>query len=871
MSLRNKTKTLRGIQYALSCIIALASLSSCGNFTQADKGSARGSSSLSIPGGALIYEANPVVLTGNLNLTVIDYDGILTSAAITDNIFLTKRCTYVENGSPISTLNNCFEVRNDRGVSNSELIQRNGEGWLFQTGSDEFYQVNTYYHVNRVQEIFTEALEFTRDTVHLGQLNANLPAATPYSPGTNRNFWLYSDVDPNATLQVYSRCFIEQLNAFFDPSRNEVCLGWNPTQNPNLRMAQDPSIIYHEMGHVFVKIMMNIRNQYLDGAFLERTPFESDLGSLSYDEAGSLNEGIADFFSYMVNGRDSLFEWAAGDQARPISESSHLHEGRIPTSLRYPEFLHYAADEPTNAIEDVHNSGQIVSHYLYALQESFKNQCSSLSSMTEDQRHAFASKMSIMLLTETLGEIGDMTARGSDFLSPTTSFAINPFTNLTDLFFTNLNAEEAFLWTQQVEPPNFRRFFKIFGKNIKTYISDYLCPQFTLDESERLMDDYGLLLFKHYETEGRGINQNSLPNPLINYFTVSNFGSGTSINGVNRFANNNQAVQVNEGNRINSVLISKTLIDLPTDDRAIASVADSRTNIQAFLNQLTFEGNPVNLSEGLAGPEFNNGNVRISPGEVVAVALNLVNNSNSIMGGVQILGNDWDHMQLRDPNERYVNRNDNLSNHGTEIAKWEPCQIDGWPLDTAGGVVYSPQTDYAFQTAGTCDYPTRTNKVFDEASLALATPQPQYEPDAPQPICMVQLSDDDETRWVSQDEFRENININDSECLNNSQTGGGVSLDFNPNECLIRVLPGANQATYGKIDPGLTWIETMIATTTDNRADLGANSFVLMEINKWIPPGTRFNCRFRAKFSNCQDCYNDNNNSEDFLLSLIHI
>jgi hypothetical protein len=632
-------------------------------------------------------------------------------------------------------------------------------------------------------------------------------------------------------------------------------------------MVQDPSIIYHEMGHAFVKIMMNIRNQYTSGFILEKTPFESDLGSLNYDEAGAINEGIADFFSYIVNGRDSLFEWAAKSQARPISESSALHAGRIPANLRYPEFLHYSADQPTDAIEDIHNSGQIVSHYLYNLQESFKNQCSNLSNMSASQKHAFASKMSILLLTESLGEIGDMTARGSDFLNPSTNFQSTPAANLSSIFFTNLNPEEAFLWTHQAQPANFRRFFRIFAKNIKSYISEYLCPEFTDDESEKLLDDYGLLLFKYYGVKGQGIDQNNLPNPLINYQAVSVNGSGnpTSISPLNQFSNSGFAGVVNEGNRINSVLVSKTLIDLPTDDRATATIADSRTNIQGFLNQLTFEGRPVNLSEGLAGPEYNNGNVRISPGEVVGVALNLVNNSNSTMAGIQILANDWDHMQLKDAAKKFVNRNDNLTDHAGSIAKWEPCQIEGWPLDTEGGVVYTPETVYASQTRGKCDYPTRTNKVFDEASLLLAAPRPQYEEDAPQPICMVQISDENETRWVSQDEFRSDIGLSDNECLNNSQTGGGVSLDFNPNECLIRVLPGANQATLGKIDPGKTWTETLIATTTDQTANLGANAFVLMEVNKWIPPGTRFNCRFRTKFSNCQDCYNENNSTEDFL------
>ncbi len=43
---------------------------------------------------------------------------------------------------------------------------------------------------------------------------------------------------------------------------------------------------------------------------------------------------------------------------------------------------------------------------------------------------------------------------------------------------------------------------------------------------------------------------------------------------------------------------------------------------------------------------------------------------------------------------------------------------------------------------------------------------------------------------------------------------------------------------------------------------------MIMEVNKWIPPGTKFRCRLRARFSNCSDCYNDSTNgSDDFLES----
>lgn len=49
---------------------------------------------------------------------------------------------------------------------------------------------------------------------------------------------------------------------------------------------------------------------------------------------------------------------------------------------------------------------------------------------------------------------------------------------------------------------------------------------------------------------------------------------------------------------------------------------------------------------------------------------------------------------------------------------------------------------------------------------------------------------------------------------------------------------------------------------TDN-AEFNAGNLLLMEINRWTPPGTKFRCRLRARFSNCSDCYNDVDNGND--------
>ena len=56
-------------------------------------------------------------------------------------------------------------------------------------------------------------------------------------------------------------------------------------------------------------------------------PYQSDLGSISYDEAGAINEGIADYFSYYINSRSKIGEWGLGrflKAARPLSEDDSL-------------------------------------------------------------------------------------------------------------------------------------------------------------------------------------------------------------------------------------------------------------------------------------------------------------------------------------------------------------------------------------------------------------------------------------------------------------------------------------------------------------------------------------------------------------------
>lgn len=871
MSLNGRTKIQGELIKVLCLSMVFSFILSCQDITQAQKAktSARNSSGTQ-NGQALVYKDNPVILSGNPNLQVASWSGLLELAPITSNFYLYEPCTYVDKlgDTPYTTTANCIQVKND--VAQSSLIQKTNDSWSYEVGSDEFYQVNTFYHIKKIKDRFLSSISFATDYVHR-RSSLNIPPSSPSKPQQVNSFWWSVDPGITKTLQVFSKCFLEDMNSYFDPSTFQICLGWNEDKYPSFRMAQDPTVIYHEFGHALVKIMMNARNTYVDiydFNQIKTTDFKSELGELSYDEAGALNEGIADYFSYYITERAHIGEWAMAKFSadRPMTESDALHDGRIPAKLHYPEYLQYNAVNPEDGFEDIHLAGQIVSHYLVSLTEALKNKCTFPGDVTTStEKHIRANDYTMTILSETLAEIGDMTAKGSDYFSHLSMF--NP--SLEKIFFTNLNADEAFLWSHQVTPPNFRRFFRIFAKNIKYYLSDSfkgLCPEFSVDTSEKLLDDYGLLLFKSYKDAGQGQNATgAIPLP-ISYEDYDY----TYLESSDPFIANSNHSSVNEINRKNTVLVSKQYIDLPpsSGSRASAYVFDNQTYMANYLSQLTFEGKPVAISEGLAGTKYNNGNVKISPGEIVGVSLNLVNNSNSTMAGVQILANDWDHMKLKDPTKTYVNSLRNMTNHSSDLAVWEPCQIAGWPLATEGGVVWTPAVLPAVPNQGDCEYITKTNKklnINNIGSVAVPEYETQYVPDSPQPICLVQYNDENDSKWTSQDFYRsQKLGLEDKDCLNNNPTGTGYGVDFNPNECLVRALPGANQAILGKIDPQKTWAETLAASTEDGQAKFLASTMVVLEVNKWIQPGTTFNCRFRVRYSNCQDCFNDNNTGDDY-------
>lgn len=811
-------------------VLSLLSLVACNptEITSSGQRANSGVGSSDLVNKAYIFRDSPAILKGSNYGPDVSMKSVIddsTPEFITANSLLKGDCAFLFGTGDV-TVPDCLQTYASKTAS-QQLIGRQADGsWVYPTNSSQFYQVNGQYHVQKGINTFFEKLQFAYDS--LWSVTSPFyyrPKSTPkYLPNTGL-FW-FQAITPsndnyfrNSFLSNYALCNLE-LNAQFNPAGPELCFGkWSA--HPSFFFVQDPSIIYHELGHALVAVMMNFRNGITGSPSPSYHALRSNLGGYGYDEAGSIGEGVADYYSYVMNGRTHIGEWAlkkSVNGSRPMSEDDPAHitgidvtpEGR----LSYPQFLLYDPNDPNVPFEDVHYAGQIVSHYLVALTKSLKNECA-LPPTQEGQDAATSYVM--LVLAETLSELGDLRAVGVDALGG------NP--SLTSERFTNLDEFSSYLWSHVINPPTFRRFFQVFAKNINRYISGtngFCYNMFTRDESEKLLDDYGLLLFKTYNDDGTSTKSK----------TVSYDEWGT----VSAVATPRIPTAVHEDNRRKSVLISKELLSLaPTNtetDTATYYIIDDQANMANIVQNLLFKGFPMNPSTGVASVEYNNSNIRISPGEVVAVIPNLFNGSNSTMAGVQLLATDWDHVHITDTSG--VNGN------------FKPCVVDDVTTTAQGG-----------EGALTCATTMTSYKRHTKNSSGL------FSTEAAAPVCLVQLEEGEVTRWVSQNEFRkkQGLSLQDKDCLNYGGTEHTTDFTFNPHECLVRVLPAANEAFFSKIDPQKSYVETVRNGNPDHI--FGPGNAIIMEVNKWIPPGTKFRCRFRAKFSNCSDCYTDPKDSNN--------
>ena len=709
---------------------------------------------------------NPIILSNNASLSqTVDLNRYLsTPQLIVDDYFL-------KASGPCAGLETCFEVKANAN-SNSPL-QSASKKWAYAASTTEFTQVNTYFHLNKIVNQFYQ-------TIYGGYANAwdftsnnyvtSYPQSLVETDGTINFFWL----NP---YQVYADCDIKG-NAYFDSTKDELCFG-SDSKYGQVKFAHDPTIIYHEAGHLFIHLAINLRNS------ASSTLTTQSLGHISYDEAGAIGEGLSDYFSYYVNGRSHVGEWALGrflKQSRPLSEDDAIHPQGVGTDesssrISYPNYLTYDPNLPEVPYEDIHYAGMILSHYLLAQSQDFENYCG--------LSKAKASNAVMNLVIETLMELGDATGKGTDLA----------ITGGSDNVLGRINgsASHARKWISQNNPITYRSFVQTFAKFIKNTFSNSsmnLCNggTYSQDRLEQLIDQYGLLLFRTYN------DHRNEADPL----STSKFSTA-----------------VNPANRSLSTLVKKNLIKFdPTEGAAKAYVIDNRDQISKAIAALRTRGIATDMSTQSENFEYNNGNGKISRGEVVGLVPNLYNDSNVTMGGVQVLASSFDHVAKVEISP------------GKNVRR--PCIFvdnDNWPTEAEGGT-----TDTTCQTATL--NPTSANEQVA-------------------PICFVQYNGSSSTQWITQKEFMEKMSMDSSSCLKSDE----------PESCFIRAIPGADQATFSKINPKTTWSNSLKDPQTGKAPSFKYNNVLFFEISKQIPPGTIFDCRFRVRFTNCDDCYHDPENS----------
>jgi hypothetical protein len=734
------------------------------------------------PGHGRVLTDNPFILSGNnknLSASIPLSNFILAEQNfITTGQFLEKTCQAPDASH---TTGECLEVLKD--AATSPLTQNNGT-WGYHPDNLRFLEPHGFFHLkNVIDQFLSWGQNAYGNAFTLGGPFYN--TAVPSTYFSDGGYWYDSE------LKSYMSCELVG-NAFYRSSTNTLCFGIDP-DFLGLAFAQDPTVIFHEMGHALVKIMLNSRNR-VNATVLADTSLRSEMGVLFYDEAGAINEGIADYLSFAMNQRTHMGEWALGSfyqASRPMAESDPLHVSGLSESnderLRYPHYLTYEPRFPELHIEDVHNAGMITSHFLVALTKLFQSQCS--------DNHTQSVNKVMYLLIETLAELGDLTAKGSD-VAP---YGVTDNINLT---LTNDGGENPSKdWTEYIHPVNYRRFYQVLAKHFLDIFtgSSSLCQgsAMTQDHIEELLDSYGLLLFKTFNNDGNGYNAG-----------VATGHVGTPI-------------AVNASNRINSLLLKKDKLILDPEQNATqAFVFDQQSDIQNLVASLLTSGQVTDFSTLIPSDVvYNNGNGQISPGEIVGLALNLYNDSNAPIGGAHVLANPWDHGKLESD------------------GSIKPCPING---------IGDASADSSPAVVGDCGYVTKMNGT-DEDGLG---DQAEFL----MPTCMALLQEENQTRWVFQEELMDHIGLESNQCLKGSTK---------PNECLLRVLPGADHAFYSRIEGNKTWGETVI---NNGDVEFQTHNILVMEVSPFTPPGTQFTCRFRVRFTNCDDCWHDSaQGGDDFL------
>jgi len=714
-----------------------------------------------------VLRDNPVILSGNYNLPA---DTKLGKYLLHAQDYITSNNTLVGSCQGITDINNpCYRVYQDQ--YSPPLISGDFK-WAFPAETLEFNQVHTFYHMGKLIETFQANLNTYYKLLHLdsygNQKTPSYSTSIPYSLYTELGHW-----GTLTTLQGYSNSDVED-NASFSPSDFSIHMGYL-TKYPQVKLVHDPSIIYHETGHAVINVLLNLRNTAHGN---NPDPlYESEMGYLQYDEGGAINEGLADYFAYTINKRNEFSEWALGlvSLSRPLSENSFLHIPGISTDpaerLSYPAYLTYEPNKPGVVFEEIHVSSMIITHYLVALTEDFMNKC------YLSQPNAISYVHNV--ISETLAELGDLTSTG----------------NSDPVFTVNLTSTYSHDFARVDGSINYFNFSQTLARKLLTmYASGNRCNgyNYSKDNIETLLDAYGLLLFSTYNDDGGNA-------------ITGHLGTKTSIT---------------PSNRLKSVTIPKSKINLVSGDGLVSGfIFDDRTEMQNALKNLTGSLQVTEVSPYIkSNLPRNNGNGKVSPGELVGIAFNLFNSSNTDMGGIQLLANDWDHM-----------KND------------KPCNTfeDNFPQSAEGAADSSTEANPS-SVPGDCNYVTRT--LGNEANEDLY------------PVCMVEIGDDDATKWASQEKLRQKLGLEPHLCLSGDAT--------KTRDCFVRVLKGADHTWFAKINANKSWEDSAPLSKDGSTPEFNYSNIIFFEVSEHIHPGTTFNCRMRVRFSNCSDCFTDTARSD---------
>lgn len=741
-----------------------------------------GSDSISTPGHGRPLKNNPQFILGSDVSPPVDRRRLISreTTLITNNPRLQFDCALPDPGA-VTQITTCMETRQ---TAISAYTPQRGGKWGYEPNSDEFLEISTFFNARISIEDFLEKLINSRANSITSGDNANSPIPSSYET-TVPNYWYSSDDGDTPRLKIYSHCTRPNKPAFYSGSF-EVCLG--PADNngrDNFNYSEDLTIVQHEMGHVFSFTMFNARNIAAAPALTidRRVEFGGDF----YSEIDALSEGFSDWYSYTKTGRSSLFDWFGKLEPsvrRPVRENSSLHPNFVAedslSRVYYPEFLSFSVATPNENVEDSHLGGQILSHFLIHLEEEMKTVCGHNPKQARDAI--------FHIIQETLAELGDLTTEGIE------SSAVSRI---------NMIQEVSDVWVKKNNPPNFRTFSQGFARHFLRNINGTgNCGNnilFGKDRLEQILDDHGLLLFKTYNNDG-------------NNAVAGHLGGNDPVSSLNRS---------------NSELIPKAALKI--DDRNGQPsngyyIIDDATVLTNIVSELVSGGKTLPTELGnpsLVSSTNSNSNSRVSPGEIIAVAVNLFNDSNIPMGGVQILANPWDHVKVDGGETKMCNTFE-----------------DGFPSLSEGAASADPVTP----VDGDCGFITRENgEKVTEVNETIA------------PVCFIQKRGSTQTEWVSQSEFKEFKNTVDSRCL----MGGD-----NPDECFFRPIPGADVAWLSKLDPNSNWPETFDPAGAESPTFNAAN-VLLFEVSKELAPGTLVNCRIRTRFTNCDDCWHDEDNGDD--------